>query len=200
MLRLIHNQVVTGPIVIDDIDDGLPNKAVHRLGSNGDPKAYDRDGYANAPKQPCYVPLRKPSDPTIAGYIDLKETERVTLSAGKGKIAKFKAAGHILVVSFTMADLATPVITAAAASVPGPGDLTLTGTGFTSLGPDSSSVLITGTGGPLTLTQSAIVTGGGTFTDVSIIIPAAMIPLVVAVTSFAKVIADNKASNVLVLA
>lgn len=196
MLRLIHTQKASGSILIDDIDDGLPNKTVHRLGSNGDPKAYDRDGYANTPKQPCYVPRLKPTDPTVVGYIDLKQTERVTLSAGKGKIKKLQDAGYLSVVSFVEADLATPVLATGVLAAA----LTLTGANFTSLGPDSSSVFITGTGGPLTLTQAAILAAGGAFTDASITIPLAMIPGVVAVTSFATVIADNKPSNTLTLA
>jgi len=39
MLRLVHKQTVQGAILVDDIDDGIPNKEVHRLGSYGDPKA-----------------------------------------------------------------------------------------------------------------------------------------------------------------
>jgi hypothetical protein len=201
MLRLIHTQKVQGSIILDDIDDGLPNKAVHRLGSTGDPKAYDRDGYANSPKQRCYIPRRKLTDPTVAGYIDLKQTERVTLSAGKGKIKKFQDAGLILVVAFVEADLATPVISPGGAQlgVPGVGDVTLTGTSFLSLGPDTSYVLVTGTGGPLILSRSAIVTSGGTFTDMSVVILAALIPGVVATTTFVKVLADDKLSNALAL-
>jgi hypothetical protein len=56
MLRVIHNQTVVGGIIVDDIDDGLPNKEVHRLGSSAYPKQYVRDGYAGKAKQPCYIP------------------------------------------------------------------------------------------------------------------------------------------------
>ena len=76
MLRLIHAQTGLGGIVIDDIDDGLPNKEVHRLGSTADPKAYPRDGYANSPKQPCYIPYANPSNTAQAGYIDLSACNR----------------------------------------------------------------------------------------------------------------------------
>ena len=195
MLRLIHNQTVSSPLLVDDIDDGLPNKQTHRLGSTADPKAYDRDGYANYPKQNCYIPQTKPTNPAINGYIDLRQTERVNFSAGKGKIKKLSDAGFITVVSFTMADVAVPVITNAQLGVPGAGDITITGTGFASLAPNFSSVLVTGTGGPLTLTQAAIIAGGGTVADLSIVIPAALVPGVAAATTFVKVLADDQLSN-----
>ncbi len=181
MLRLIHKQTVTGAILVDDIDDGLPNKQVHRLGSTADPKAYKRDGYANEPKQPCYVPRTKPTDATLAGYIDLQETQRVLLSNGKGKISKLKLAGLIDTVQFVAADLSTPVITNAQANTPGAGDVTLTGTGFTSLSPNASVVTFTGEGA-VVLTQAQIITGGGTITATSIVIPAALFPNTVAAT------------------
>ena len=134
MLRLIHNQTITGPILVDDIDDGLPNKNVHRLGSTADPKAYVRDGCANKPKQPAYIPVTKMypvvSNPppawyaTIPGYIDIDQTEKVNLSAGKGKISKLASPSGgtnfplITVVSFVESDLAAPVVaTAPAASL-----------------------------------------------------------------------------------
>jgi len=198
MLRLIHSQTVQGAIVVDDIDDGLPNKTAHRLGSTADPKAYARDGYANSPKQPCYIPRTKPGNPLTAGYIDLNQTSRVNLSAGQGKIFKLTQAGLISVVSFVASDLATPVVTNAQASVPGPGDVTITGTGFLSVAPNDSIVVFTGTGA-VTLTRNQIVVGGGTFTNVSIVILAALIPGVVAATSSVKVNADDNNSNTFVL-
>jgi hypothetical protein len=194
MLRIIHKQTMAGGILVDDIDDGLPNKNAHRLGSSGDPKAYVRDGYANRTKQSCYVPRVKPTDATIAGYIDLAETARVTLSAGKGKISKLQAAGLIGVVSFTAADLAAPVLTIADLDTPSAGALMLTGTGFVSLSPNLTKVLLTGTGGPITLTQTQITTGGGTLSATSIVIPAALIPGVATSTTSAQVLADDKLS------
>ena len=198
MLRLIHSQTVQGALLVDDIDDGLPNKNVHRLGSTADPKAYMRDGYANKPKQPCYIPRTKPSNPAIAGYIDLAQTERVSLSAGNGKIAKLRTAGLISIVRFDQGDLATPTLATADLDTPGVGDLTLTGTGFLSIAPNDSSVILTGTGA-VTLTRNQIVVGGGTFNNVSIVIPAALIPGVVVVATSAKVAADDNNSNVVAL-
>lgn len=198
MLRIIHSQTTQGAILLDDLDDGLPNKTAHRLGSTADPKAYARDGYANSPKQPCYVPRTKPSNPLIAGYIDLNETPRVTLSAGQGKIAKFRQAGYISVVSLTAADLVAPVVTNAEIDVPGAGDVTITGTGFLSVAPNDSTVYVTGTGA-VTLTRNQIVVGGGTFTDTSIFIPAALVPGVAATTTSVQVNADDLNSNTFAL-
>ncbi len=199
MLRLIHNQTVNASILVDDIDDGIPNKMTHRLGSTGDPKAYERDGYAQLPKQPCYIPQTKPTNPAISGYIDLRQTERVTLSSGKGKIKKLSDAGFITVVSFTMDDVAAPAITVADLGTPGVGQITITGTRLLSLAPNESAVLVTGTGGPLTLTQTAIVAAGGTFSNTSIVIPAALVPGVALATTSVKVLADDQLSNTLAL-
>jgi len=198
MLRLIHSQTTQGGILVDDIDDGLPNKTAHRLGSTADPKAYDRDGYANYPKQKCYVPRTKPGDATVQGYIDMKQTDRVTLSAGKGKIQKLKNAGLITVVSFTALDIATPTVVTGAIDTPGAGDVTITGTAMTSLSPNTTRVTFTGTGA-VTLTQTQITTGGGTISNTSIFIPAALIPGVVVTATSVKVRADDQDSNTVAL-
>ena len=206
MLRLIHTQLarVPGAIFIDDIDDGLPNKEVHRMGSTADPKAYVRDGYANKPKQPSYVPRTKiypVIDATLPGYIDLEQTDKVTLSAGKGKIFKLQQLGYIRIVSFVASDLNTPAITTAQIGAPGAGDLTITGTKLLSLSPNTSYVLLTGTGcgAGLTLSMAQILAAGGVaaFIDTSIVIPAALIPGISATTTFAQVKADDKLSSVI---
>lgn len=196
MYRLIHNQTTQGPIRIDDIDDGLPNKTAHRLGSTADPKAYKRDGYANDPKQPCYVPFWKPGSTTIPGYIDLRQTQRVELSAGKGKIWGFQqgTSPFITLATFAPGDLTAPAVTAANINVPGPGDLTITGTNMLSIQPEVTSVVITGTGA-VTLTQAQILAGTGTVSDTSIVIPAALVPGIAAVTSFVEVQADAQSSG-----
>ena len=196
MLRLIHKQVNHGAILIDDIDDGLPNKTVHRLGSVADPKAYARDGYANKAKQPCYIPYAKPTDATIPGYIDIFETDRVVHSAGKGKIFGLSKALLIDVVTFSEADKGNPATTLAAIGVLG--DLTITGTKMLSLTPNYTSVVITGTGA-VTLTQAQIVAGGGTISDTSIVIPAALVPGIAVATSFVVVTADDLSSSILAM-
>lgn len=190
MLRVIHNQTVTGAILVDDIDDGLPNKTARRLGGTADPKAYERDGYANARKQPCYVKRVSTADPTVAGYIDVEETARVLLSSEKGKIAGFRAAGLVTLVSFVAADVAAPTVASAVLG----GTLVITGTNLTSLAPNITRVVITGTGAT-TLTQSQITLGGGVVGALSITIPLAMIPGVAIATSSVAVTADLQTST-----
>jgi hypothetical protein len=201
MLRLIHNQTVQGAILVDDIDDGLPNKEVHRLGSNANPKAYERDGYANKPKQACYVPRSQANTgfPLVQGYVTINETPRVTFSAGKGKILGFKNSGHISVVSLVAADIVAPTLATASINVPGAGDLTLVGTTFLSVSPDVTTVFITGTGA-VTLTAAAIITAGGSVSATAIVIPAAAVPGIAAVTSFAQVLANEKRTAVVAVA
>lgn len=199
MLRLIHTQTVQGALLVDDIDDGLPNKLTHRLGSTGDPKAYKRDGYANEPKQKCYVPRVKPTDSTIAGYIDLNETSRVKMSAAHGKIAGLQRSGKITVVSFVAADLTQPNITNAVVGAPGAGDITITGTNFLSVAPNISKVRLFGAGvGDVTLTRTQILAGaGGAFTNTSIVIDTLLAPGLAAGDSVI-VTADDLASNTFV--
>lgn len=198
MLRIIHAQTVSGAILIDDLDDGMPNKQVYRLSSTADPKSYVRDGYANDVKQKCYVSRTKPGNSAIAGYIDLNQTQRVQLSADKGKISRLKAAGLITVVSFVASDLTTPNIVTADKDTPGAGDLTITGTNFLSVAPNESSVALTGTGA-VTLTRTQVLTGAGTWTNTSIVIPAALIPGVAVTTTSARVTADDANSNTVAL-
>lgn len=178
MLRLIHTQTTQGALLVDDIDDGLPNKFTHRLGSTGDPKAYKRDGYANEPKQPVYVPLNNPADTSLAGFIDLNETQKVLLSAGGGKIAGLVAAGLITVVSFDASDLDAPAISTATIDAPAAGDVTIAGTGFLSVAPNITSVRAFGAGvGDVTLTMSQIVAvAPGAVTDTSIVIDSTLLP------------------------
>lgn len=156
MLRLIHEQTVTGALLIDDIDDGLPNKQAKRLGSTANPDAYARDGYANAPKQACYLPRTNPADATLPGFIDLEETQRVIHSAFNGKIKGFQDAGLLRVVSLVASDLATPGVTSAEFDGAVSLDTTITGTGFLSVDPAVTTVTITGgiTGSPKTLTEA----------------------------------------------
>lgn len=200
MLRLVHSQTVSGAILVDDIDDGLPNKVVHRLGSNADPKSYDRDTAAGVPKQPCYVPRTQASDgfPTIPGYINLLETQRVVYSAGKGKISKMSDSGLISVVSLVESDIAAPTLTTAVHDDPGAGDLTLTGTNFLSVSPDITSVILTGTGA-VTLTAADITGGGGTVGATSIVIPAALVPGTAETVTSAQVQANEQVTAVVVL-
>jgi hypothetical protein len=203
MLRLIHAQSVQGALLVDDIDDGLPNKNVHRLGSLGDPAAYKRDGYANEPKQPVYIPRTKPTDVAVAGYIDLNETQRVLLSAENGKIAGLQTAGLISTVSLVAADLVAPVVTNAEVDLPAVGDITIDGTGFLSVAPETTSVQLWGAGvGALpgiTLTLAQIIAvAPGAVSDVQIIIDTTLVPGLAA-GDFVAVTADAQVSNTFVV-
>jgi len=200
MLRLIHEQTVIGALLIDDIDDGLPNKQVKRLGSSANPDVYHRDGYANAPKQPCYIPRTNPLDATLPGYIDLEETERVTLSAFKGKIKGFMTSGQLRVVSLVASDLTAPVVTATTLDAPAAGDVTIDGTGFLSVDPATTSVRLFGAGvGDVTLTQAQIeAVAPGAVSDVEIIIDTTLTTGLASGDSIV-VTSDGKASNTSVI-
>lgn len=200
MLRLIHAQTVQGALLVDDIDDGLPNKMTHRLGSSGDPKAYVRDGYANERKQPCYVPRTKPTDATLPGYIDLDETPRVQLSADHGKIAGLTAAGLISVVSLVASDLLAPAISGATIDTPSAGDVTIAGTHLASVSPNITSVHLFGAGvGDVTLTQDQIIAvSPGAVGDTSIVIDSTLIAGLTTGDSIV-VTADDQTSNTFVM-
>ncbi len=214
MLRLIHNQTVSGAILIDDIDDGLPNKEVHRLGSLGDPKQYERDGYANKPKQACYIPFSHtaPNGSVVAGYATVQQTNRVTLSQGKGKISKFSstppaglpgASNYPLITvltGITPAQLVAPAITAGAHGPP----VSLTGTTFLSVAPAITSVTFAqGTGvsapAPATLTAAQIIAAGGSVAATAISIPGAAFTTAPVVNNTVFVTANEKNSNTFVL-
>lgn len=201
MLRLTHTQVAQGPLLINDIDPRSAHKTASRL--VGDPDKYNRDGNGlsgpdtstkpgiNYPKQRCYIPRRKIGDTTVAGYIDVAESDAVLMSQARGTIKGLQTAGHLTVTSFLAADVAAPTLATADLDTPGVGDLTLTGTNFTSLAPDITTVFITGAI-TFTFTAAQIITGGGTVAATSIFIPAAMIPGAVITTVFAQVKADNQ--------
>ncbi len=196
MLRLIHSQVGLGALLVDDLDDQLPNKVAHRMGGTGDPKAYKRDGYANSPKQPCYVPRVKPGEPAIPGFIDLNQTERVINSAGRGKISGLQRAGLISVVTFAASDILAPTLASAVLDAPAVGDVTLTGTKFLSLTPDITTVRLFGPGvGDVTLTSAQIIAvPPGAVGDTSIVIDSTLIPGLALTTDSVEVRADGKTS------
>lgn len=203
MLRLVHAQTVLGAIYVDDIDDGLPNKTAKRLGSTADPNAYVRDGYANSAKQPCYVPRTKPGDATVAGYIDLDETQRVTHSAFSGKIKRLQTAGLISVVNLLASDLATPVVSNAVIDTPATGDVTITGTGFLSVSPDITKVALWGAGvggtaqaPALILTTAQIVAQSPGAVGTTSIVIDTLVNGALAAGDKVQVIADGRSSNI----
>jgi hypothetical protein len=208
MFRLIHNQTIQNGILVDDIDDGLPNKEVHRLGSTANPKAYERDGYANKVKQSCYIPYSQArvGFPTIPGYIDVNQSNRVTLSAGKGKIFKLSkpvaagGPGYITVVSVTAAQLVAPVV-ASGTTTAGAGPATAGGTTFVSVSPDISTVTFgRGSAGttpsPATFTAAQVIAAsGGVFTATSISVPASLFTTLPVVGNTVTVQANEQNSN-----
>lgn len=202
MIRLIHAQTQLGALLIDDIDDGLPNKTAYRVGSVADPNAYARDGYANKPKQPCYVPHTHAGNSALPGYVDLEETSRVTLSAGKGKIAGMLRAGLISeVISFSEADVAAPVVTGVTLDSPATGDVTIAGTAFTSVSPQVTSVHLSGAGvGDVTLTGAEIIAvSPGSVSGTEIVIDSTLVPGL-ATGDTVVVNADAQNSNAFVIA
>jgi hypothetical protein len=71
------------------------------------------------------------------------------------------------------------------------GDVTISGANFTSTPPLTSSVEVIGLGPVPPLTQAAILAGGGVFTDVSIVIPAAMIAGAAETTTMVQIVAEG---------
>lgn len=203
MIRLTHSQTTAGPLAVTDIDDGLPNKTAHSLtappgkdqrdGSVGSSATKGTQAGVNQLKQKCYVPRVK-AGTALAGYIDLKETDRVLMSVNKGVIAGLKAANLLTVTSFQDSDVAAPTVTSMRLDLPGAGDITITGTNLTSLAPDLTSVAFTGSGA-VTLTQTQITGGGGTVGATSIVIPAALVPGVADTATFGTVTADNQTAT-----
>jgi hypothetical protein len=227
MLRLIHNQTISGSILVNDIDDGLPNKTASRgvarkkvsgspvlvAGGILSPSNSRLDGNSlggrdkstlpgvNSSKQDCYIPKYKilpngTHDTLIAGFIDIAESDRVLLSQDHGVIAGLASIipgkptyPLITVLPFTAADIAAPTISAANISAGGTYALTITGTNFTSLAPNVSTVRI----GSTILSAIQITGAGGTFSATSIVIPEALIPLSMIVgTTLVYVTADDQ--------
>lgn len=210
MLRLTHTQVAQGPLLISDIDDGLPNKTAKR--GVGHPDKYERDGNSpsgpdkstkqgsSALKQKCYIPRTKAGEPSIAGYIDVAETDRVLMSQARGVIKGLQGAGHLTVTSFSPSDVGTPTVASARFNTPSAGDVTITGTNLTSLAPDITSVLVSGTGGSKTLTTAQIVSGGGSASATSIVVKAAQLAGAAELTTFVQVRADSQLSPTVAIA
>lgn len=129
LLRVINAQTLVRSILLDKIDESQGNT----------------EGYAQKPKQKVYVPYQNPLDSNVKGYIDLVPTDNVQLANGPGGvITKLAVAGRITTLSITSAQVKTPTVTAAS---DGGGNLTITGTTFTSIDPDLTYVILTNTSG-----------------------------------------------------
>lgn len=170
-VRLIHTQTVSGDILINDIDQGLP---VEHLDEER--------------KQDVYVTYYKKAfdglvvvvDRTLPGYIDLVLSDKVKLSRDRGVIKGLADAGFISVVDIATGDLDAPTITTTEQDRTGGGDATddyrveITGTNFLSTEPVVSTVALTDGATTVTLTADEVTGGGGTFTNTSIIVPQAL--------------------------
>lgn len=102
--RLVHQQAELGPMLVDDIEDGLP-----------------REELGVYFKQDVYIPYYFQSfgngevvvDETRNGFVDLVPSDKVELSRDRGTIKGLEDAGLISVVEFTESDLDAPSISTA---------------------------------------------------------------------------------------
>jgi len=167
-LRVIHARTVSGDILINDIDQGLP---VEHLDEER--------------KQDVYVTvnlkqfngLEVVEDTATPGFVDLVLSDKVKLSRAQGVIKGLEDAGLVTVVDIATGALTAPTITTTEQDRTGGGDGTddyrveITGTGFLSLAPYESTVSLTDGTTTQTFTATEVTDGGGTFTDTSIIVP-----------------------------
>lgn len=188
MLRVIHSQSEDGLIILSDIEDGVRFNSRHILDA----------AKRAALKQEVLVPFYNPDDMTQPGFVDLVESDNVLLSADHGAIKGLIDNGLATVQIFDPSDLSTPNITTADLDTPLASELTVSGTGFLSIPPDVSKLVLTGTGA-VTLTRADVIAGSGTWTDTSIYVPAALIPGVAVTVTSATVTADGNDSNTVAL-
>jgi len=177
-VRVTHSQTTEGPLLLNDIEDGMP-----------------REPFAYLHKQQVYIPRNDPVDSTIAGFTDLVPSDKVLASLDNGVIAGLEENGYILTpVLYTDADVAAPTLASGVLA----GTLTLTGTAMTSLAPVLTQVVITGAGA-VSLDQNQILGAGGTIGATSIVVPAALIPGVSTTTSSVAVTADRQTTAPVVI-
>lgn len=164
-LRLTHNGLATSPqnlnpILLADLDLENAEKA-------------DKRQRNPANKQPAYVPQVNLFDSAQPGYIDLRISNRVQQSFEVGNIRQAIDEGWLLGVFFDDTTLTPPVVTNVALSGSISGTLTVTGTGFLSIAPDVSALLMRVPSIPpisFQLLQSEVIAApySGTFTAVEI--------------------------------
>lgn len=112
--------------------------------------------YAQIAKQPVYVPFWNPLDTSVAGYVDLVQTDEVLLAMeSDGVIGRLETDGHVTVTEFDSDLITIPTITAAANAA---GTTTIDGTTFLSLLPDVTYVTLTNlVGATQTIPQTSFV-------------------------------------------
>lgn len=165
LIRLLHTQSTEGPLLVTDIESGLPN---------------ERFGIYR--KQPgVYVPYFRTFfnqdglvtvDRTTAGFVDLVPSDKAIASLDRGVIAKFVEKGFVTATEIPSGALNVPEITSIAGDGvdTAPGDeVVLAGLRFTSFAPDTTSVSITDGTTTLTFTEGD---ANVTFTDTEITIAA----------------------------
>lgn len=170
-LRLIHARTVSGDILVNDIDQGLPVDFLD--------EERKQDVYVTF-NQKQFSGLTVVEDADTPGFIDLVLSDKVKLSRDRGVIKGLEDAGLITVVDIATGALAAPAITTTEQDRTGGTDGTddyrveITGTDFLSTSPAVSTVALTDGATTVTLTLTDVTGGGGTFTDTSIIVPQAL--------------------------
>lgn len=135
LIRLLHTQSTDGPLLVTDIESGLPN---------------ERFGIYR--KQPgVYVPYYRTYfnqdglvevDRDTAGFVDLVPSDKAVASLDRGVIAKFVEKGFVTATEIPSGALNAPVVTEAEQT--GTGDVTVTGANFVSFAPDTTRVQVAG--------------------------------------------------------
>lgn len=162
--RLVHTQASKGPILINDIDQGLPIEYLDEQR-----------------KQDCYVTynhkyfagLEVVTDTSLKGFIDLVPSDKVKLSAHGGVIAGLVKAGLIDVIEIPTGALKAPVVASVTQDTADTYDVTIAGSRFDSFDPYVTKVTLTDGATVVELTSAQIVNGGGTFSSTEIVILAA---------------------------
>jgi hypothetical protein len=168
LIRLVHTQDTQGPLLITDIDSGLPNEE-----------------FGLYRKQPgVYLPYYRTFfgadglvevDRDNPGFIDLVPSDKVRLSLDRGVLAKFEEEGFLEIIEIDAGALNAPEITGITGDgvdgVDGEGgEVVIEGLRFASVAPDVTSVSITDGDDTLTFTEGDT---NVTFTGTTITIAAA---------------------------
>lgn len=137
LIRLVHNQNTDGPLLVTDIESGLPNEE-----------------FGLYRKQPgVYVPYYRSFfgedglvevDRDTPGFIDLVDSDKVKISRAEGVIASFGEQEFFDIVEIPSGALNAPTIDTGGATQTGTDVLTISGTNFVSFSPDVTRVLIDG--------------------------------------------------------
>jgi len=132
VLRVINGQLYNRSILINSLDNGLPNSLPDERH-----------------KQQVYVPYTNPIDSNVPGYSDFTLTDRVLRSTNSGVINKLNSAGIISIGIIDSADTVAPTVTSASYTDP---TITINGTKFTSISPDVTYVTFTNNSSGLSVT------------------------------------------------